>query len=146
VGGIAGAVLGGAIGNEEDRREKAAMESRVQNAETQQANAAATQLNIEEVIAMTQAKHSDELIINQIRTTNSTYLLTSQDLSRLSSSGVSDKVIMEMQNRRTETAYRPARLPRHVMVAPPPPERVYILQPAPPPPPPPGFHVGVRIP
>src|SRR4051794_38320761 len=53
VGGIAGAVLGGAIGNEEDRRDKAALESRVKQAEAQQANTAATQLNIEEVIAMT---------------------------------------------------------------------------------------------
>ena len=71
------------------------------------------------------------------------YLLTSQDLSRLSSSGVSDKVIMEMQNRRPDAVTnRPARLPRHVFVGPPP-GPVYIMHPLPPPPPPPGFHVGL---
>ncbi|MSR55589.1 MAG: hypothetical protein EXS09_20245 [Gemmataceae bacterium] len=144
VGGLAGAILGGAIGNEEDRLEKAALESRVQLAEAQQANAAATQMNIEEVIAMTNAKHSDHVIINQIRTTNSAYVLTSQDLTRLSTSGVSDQVIIEMQNRRPEAAaYHPARLPRHMMVAPPA-ERVYILRPGPPLPPQ-GFHVGVMV-
>ena len=147
IGGLAGAVLGGAIGNEEDRREKAILESRAREAEDRQAHASQTQINIDEVIAMTQSKQSDDLIINQIRTTNSTFLLTSQDLSRLSSSGVSDNVIMEMQNRRPEAVtHRPARFPRHVIVAPPPPERVYILHTVPPPPPPPGFHVGVRFP
>jgi hypothetical protein len=133
VGGITGAVLGGAIGNDMDQKEKAALHA--------QAAATARQIGIEEVIRMTQEQQSEEVIINQIRTTNSTYLLSAGDLRMLKDNGVSDRVIVEMQNHRAD-AYPRARY----VVAPPPP--VVYAAPAPviiAPPPPPPFGVGVII-
>jgi hypothetical protein len=83
------------------------------------------------------------VIINQIRTTGSTYQLSTEDLKQLRANGVSDNVIKEMQNRHPN-AYR---RPRYVVgppgppvfVAPPPP--VYIVGP----PPPPSFGVGFHV-
>lgn len=134
VGGIAGAVLGGAIGNEHDQREKAALQAR--------ADATARQIGIEEVKQMVGQGLSEDVIVNQIRTTNSTYQLSAGDLQTLRDAGVSDRVIMEMQNRRADV-YPRTRLvavpaPAPVIYAPPPPIIVA-------PPPPPGFGVGVIV-
>jgi surface antigen len=137
IGGIAGALIGGAMGNEEDRREREALQARAD-----QASAAASQMGIADVIHWTKEGRSDDLIINQIRTTNSTYQLSPEDVRMLSSNGVSDRVIMEMQNRRPH-AYPPGRWvrvppPGPVIYGPPPP--VYIVHP---PPPPPSFGIHV---
>jgi hypothetical protein len=134
VGGIVGAVAGGAIGNDMDQKEKAALHA--------QAAATARQVGIEEVIRMTQEQQSEEVIINQIRTTNSTYQLSAGDLRMLKDNGVSDRVVMEMQNHRAD-AY-----PRTRLVAVPAPGPVIYAAPGPvilAPPPPPPFGVGVII-
>jgi hypothetical protein len=142
VGGLIGAGVGGLIGNEEDQRDKRATEARVQQAEAQ-AHAAATQMGIADVIQWAKEGRSDRVIINQIRTTGSTYQLSTEDVRLLSSNGVSDDVITEMQNRRPDM-YPRRRLvpvaPAPVIYGPPPP--VYVV---PAPPPPPGFGVGVHF-
>lgn len=141
IGGAAGAVLGGLIGNDEDQKDKRAMEARVRDADAR--NPAIQPLTVEDVIRLAQAKQSDGIIINQIRTTNSVYMLTADDLTRMSGSGVSDGVMMEMQSRRPGSV-------RFVPLPPPPTRVIYTQQPdvivlPPPPPPPMGFGVGVRI-
>jgi outer membrane lipoprotein SlyB len=146
VGAGVGTVLGGLAGNAEDQRDKADMEARVRDAEAR--NPANQPMNVDDVIRMAQEKQSDRIIIRQMQTTGSTFNLTTDDLSRLNSGGVSGPVIEEMQNRRPGTV-------RHVHVAPPPPrpviyqhapppDVVYVPV-APPPPPPPSFGVGVHI-
>jgi hypothetical protein len=147
IGAGAGAILGGLIGNEEDQRDKAAMEARVADAEAR--NPAAQPVNVDDVIRMSQERQQDQVIIRQIQTTGATFNLTNDDLSRLNAAGVSVAVITEMQNRRPGSV-------RHVHVAPPPPARViyaappppdvvYVPVAPPPPPPPPSFGVGVHI-
>lgn len=146
IGGILGAVTGGAIGNAEDQREKMENESRVRQAE-ERAAAASTQMGIADVIQWAKEGRSDGVIINQMRTTGSTYQLSSEDVRLLASNGVSDPVIMEMQNRRPDMypAGRRRLVPVHpapVIYAHPPPPVLFVPGP---PPPPPGFGVGVHI-
>lgn len=146
VGGLIGAGLGGLIGNEKDHQEKREMEDRVYQAEAKAA-AAATQMGIADVIQWAKEGRSDDVIINQMRTTGSTYQLSSEDVRLLASNGVSDRVIMEMQNRRPDIYPHSRRrlVPVHpapVIYAHPPPP--VVLVPAPPPPPP-AFGVGVHI-
>lgn len=136
VGGAAGALVGGAIGNEEDQREKAALQAR--------ADATARHLGMTDVMQMAREGQSDDVIINQIRTTNSTYTLSAEDLRMLRENHVSDRIIIEMQNRRADAH------PRMRYVHVPPPAPVYVVGPPPPvflvpPPPPPAFGVGVSI-
>ena len=149
VGGLIGAVVGGLVGNEEDQRDKAAMEARVRDAEAQ--NPANQPMGVDDVIRMAQERQTDTIIIRQIQTTGSTFQLTTDDLSRMRTAGVSDAVMIEMQNRRPGSV-------RHVHVSPPPPptrtiiyqqapppDVVYVPVAPPPPPPPPSFGVGVSI-
>ncbi|MBO0700854.1 MAG: hypothetical protein J2P46_20835 [Zavarzinella sp.] len=140
VGGLIGAGVGGLIGNEKDQQEKREMQAKAEQAQAQ-AHAAATQMGIADVIQWTKDGRSDNVIINQIRTTGSTYQLSSEDVRLLSANGVSDQVIMEMQNRRPEMYPRRRLVPvatGPVIYAPPP---VYYV----PPPPPPSFGVGVQF-
>jgi hypothetical protein len=139
VGGAAGALIGGAIGNEHDQKEKAA-------AQAQAYAAAHPPVTVDDVIRLTQDRTPEGVIVNQIRSTNSLYTLSTDDVERLNASGVSPQVIMEMQNR------RPDAMPRARFVAAPAPGPVYVVGPPPPPvyvipgpPPPPAFGVGVRI-
>ena len=137
VGGAAGALLGGAIGNEEDQREKAALHAR--------ADATARQVGMTEIMQMARDGQSDDVIIRQIQTTNSTFMLSAEDLRMLRDNGVSNEVIKEMQSRRADAH------PRMRYVHVPPPAPVYVVGPPPPPvfvvpaPPPPAFGVGVSI-
>jgi uncharacterized protein YcfJ len=140
VGGLIGAGVGGLIGNEKDQQEKREAQARVQQAEAQ-AQAAATQMGIADVIQWAKDGRSDDVIINQIRTTGSTYQLSGEDVRLLSANGVSDRVIMEMQNRRPDLYPRRRLVPVQpvpVIYGPPPPVIVA-------PPPPPGFAVGVHF-
>jgi predicted lipid-binding transport protein (Tim44 family) len=135
VGGAAGALIGGSIGNEQDQKEKAA-------AQAQAYAATHPPVSVDDVIRLTQERTPEALIINQIRSTNSVYALSTEDVERLNANGVSPQVIMEMQNRRSDAPHT-----RYV-VAPPPPGAVIYAAPAPvivAPPPPPPFGVGVII-
>jgi hypothetical protein len=98
-----------------------------------------------DIMQMAREGQSDDVIINQIRTTGSSYILSAEDLRMLRENNVSDRVIMEMQNRRADAH------PRMRLVHVPPPAPM-VLVPAPPPPvvfvpaaPPPAFGVGVHI-
>jgi len=143
IGGAIGALTGGAIGNEEDRREREVLHDRVHQAEAQAA-ATRNHLGIADVMQLAKDGQSDDIIINQIRTTGSTYDLSTEDLRMLRANGVSDTVIKEMQHHRPNAYRRPRYVagPPPVIYGPPPP--VYIVAP-PPPPPPVAFGVGFHV-
>ena len=139
LGAGAGTLLGGAVGNEEDKRERADLLQAKNEAEAKQG----TPLGLTDIIQLAQKDVGDEVIINQIRTTHSTFQLSSEDLRFLKENKVSDRVVLEMQNRRPD-AHPPdapgyPRGPRYIS-GPPPPYYFYG-----PPPPPPGIGVGFVI-
>ena len=92
IGAGVGAVTGGLIGNAEDKQEKRAQEA----VAAAQAAQARQQLGLMDIAQMTQQHISDPVIINQIRATNSYYVLSAQDTIWLKQNGVSDVVITEM--------------------------------------------------
>lgn len=116
VGGLLGGGVGALAGSEKDREDQ-------QNREVQQAQAVASvqaqqqRMGLTDVIHMAQQGHDDTVIINQIRSTGSTFQLTGSDLDFLKNNGVSARVMAEMQ-----TA-RPA--PTRVIVREPAPAVVY---------------------
>lgn len=109
IGGLTGAVAGGAIGNGIDKEEKRDREI-AQAAAVADAQAQAQRMGIADVIGLAQAGHSDTVIINQIRSTRSSFTLVPSDLDMLKNAGVSQRVIAEMQ------AARPAPSPARVVV------------------------------
>lgn len=100
IGAGLGAVAGGLTGNSIEQAENRA----VVQAAHQQQQAAARQLGMTEVAQMAQGRVSDAVIIGQIRTTGSRYMLSPTDIQWLKENGVSDPVILEMQ----QTSNRPA--------------------------------------
>ncbi|MFN4261937.1 MAG: glycine zipper domain-containing protein [Gemmataceae bacterium] len=132
IGTGVGALSGGMIGKGVDNAER--------RAEARLAAATATPppppLGIVDIAQMAQQHISDAVIINQIRTTNSVYHLSPQDIGWLKANGVSDAVIIEMQA--TAQRQRPIACP---------PKPVYVTQPSvvviEQPPPPIGFGFGV---
>ena len=101
IGGLAGAGIGGLAGSEKDDKER--HERDVINANavaTAQAQAQQQRLGVADIMHMAQQGHDDTVIINQIRTTNSTFQLAPSDLDMLKNNGVSARVIAEMQNAR----------------------------------------------
>ncbi len=103
VGGLIGAGTGALIGKSADNDEKRAKEAAAAASAPQRGP-----LSIEEIATMAKAGTSDQLIINQIRTTGSRYNLTPDWIIWLQQNSVSPAVITEMQN----TAYRPVRVVR----------------------------------
>ncbi|QVL30877.1 hypothetical protein KIH39_18755 [Telmatocola sphagniphila] len=135
IGGITGAAAGGLIGNDMDQKEKKTEQAKL--AQAQAAANAKPPLTVEDVRQLVASGTPDDVIINQIRTTGSTYKLTAADIQYLTQNGVSNRVIMEMQNAKQVTVV--TQQPVIVRQAPPP-DVVYVQQPvyvAPPPPPPP---------
>ena len=127
IGGAVGALAGGLTGAAIDESE------RKQDAKLAAATAppAHGPLRIEDVTQLARDHISDEVIVNQIRTSATVFRLTVDDINYLKQNGVSDLVIAEMQN----TVYR---CPRRVYTAAP----VVYVEPAPPPPPPIGVGLG----
>ncbi|AMV28302.1 hypothetical protein VT84_28120 [Gemmata sp. SH-PL17] len=107
IGGLAGTATGALVGNDIDKQER-----RDRDINQAAALAAAQQqqqrMGMFDVIRLAQGGHDDTVIINQIRTTGSTFQLTASDLDELKRAGVSSRVIAEMQ------AARPA--PTRVIV------------------------------
>ena len=93
IGGAAGAGIGGLAGHAEDRRD-----DRVKQA---QAAYAAQQMNLNDVVKLTQDHVSDNLIINQMDSTYSNFNLTAEQITYLKQMGVSDRVVGAMQHRRS---------------------------------------------
>lgn len=155
LGGALGAGVGGAIGADADyEKEKRADQKDIAQAQAQAqaaiANAPLSRgpLSVGEIVQMSTAdaagkRVSDDILISYIRTTNSTYNLTPQDLQYLQSAGVSDVVVKEMlaSRNRPQTRYISDPSPRTVIVREPPPVVVYerpyygpvFMRPAPPP-------------
>ena len=108
VGGLLGAGVGGTIGNDQDRKEE---DKRDIRQATAVANAQAAQrMGLTDVVAMALAGHDEQVIINQIRNTGSTFQLSPGDLDYLKQNNVSPRVIVEMQNAKAQPVLvRPAR-------------------------------------
>jgi hypothetical protein len=119
IGAITGAFTGSAIDRAE--RRAAARDAALRN----------PPLGLEDIARLTASGLSDDVIITQIRTTGSIYLLTAEQIIWLQNSGVREPVIREMQ----ATATRPRVVYTAVPVQP-----VYVAEP---PPPPPSVGVGV---
>jgi len=95
IGTVAGAMVGGAVGQSLDdieARNRAEIEARM----GRQLQAGA--VTIPDVISMSQAQVSDDLIINHVRANGMSAPLSSQDLIVLQQAGVSSKVVSVMQN------------------------------------------------
>jgi hypothetical protein len=116
IGAAAGGLLGGAAGNAEDKAERADL---VAQRDAAAAAAARPPLGITDVAGMAQQGMSDQIIINQIRTTGSSYSLSPNDIAYLKQNNVSDGVIIAMQQA----------TPRRVVVGAPPPPAVIVEQP-----------------
>ncbi len=57
-------------------------------------------MNLADVAALAMSKVSDDIILNQIRTTDAVFRLGAEEIIWLKKNGVSDRVVMEMQNSR----------------------------------------------
>ena len=101
IGGLAGGGVGAIVGSEKDDKERKEREVIHANAVAgAQAQAQQQRMGLSDVMHMAGQGHDDTVIINQIRTTGSTFQLTSGDLDMLKNNGVSARVIAEMQNAR----------------------------------------------
>jgi surface antigen len=137
IGGLAGTVLGGVVGNDVDNEEKKQNETRLAVAETRAAVAEArapgaqTPLGLTDVIQLTRDGVHEDVIVNQIRGSGSTFQLSNEDVRFLTSNNVSPRVIVEMQHRRPVA--RVVREQPQVIYRspPPPPVVVYESYPAP---------------
>lgn len=159
IGGAVGALAGAAVGDSIDTKvahNNAVYEQRLA------AQAQATQaVSLPDVMSMSQARLSDNVIITQIRTRGVLARPQPNDLITLSQAGVSDAVIAAMQTAPLATVsavppvYPTRVVEQRVYVAPPYPPPVYFYYGAPyhrhyyPPPPPPryapGVHWGITI-
>ncbi|MCI0704893.1 MAG: DUF1269 domain-containing protein [Planctomycetia bacterium] len=104
-GTLGGALLGKSIDRDERREREINQAAAVAAAQAQQ-----RRMGIADVMDMAQKGHDDQVIINQIRSTGSTFQLNGSDLDMLKNSGVSARVIAEMQ------AARPVAAPGRVVV------------------------------
>jgi hypothetical protein len=114
VGGLIGAGVGGLAGADADARQQERADIRRVEAEAH-AQATAQQVGMTDVIQLTQQGVSDELIVNQIRNSRSTFRLSAQDIVTLRDNKVSDRVISEMQHTQSRLGYA-APPPRTVVV------------------------------
>ncbi len=130
IGTALGAGTGAVVGAVADEKKEQAYVKSVQDAQAAQAaQIAAKQMRVEDVVTMVQQHVSDDLIIQQIRSTRSNFNLTAQDVVWLKQNGVSDPVVQEMQTQHYGAVYtQPYTQPVYVA---PPPERVYIVEPRP---------------
>ncbi len=149
-GAVAGTLLGGGLGSLAGHK---ADEREGERAAIQQASAEAAarqiQMGLIDVVSLVQQGVDAEVIVNQIRSTGSTFNLSTKDIEYLASQNVPTNVIRVMQDAR----YRPSALApvrERVIVRETP---VYVDRPSypvfigpPPPPPVYGFHYShVRV-
>lgn len=123
VGGLTGAGIGGLAGKSADNEEA----REIRQAELEMAaQPQLAPLGITDVISLTQSGVSEGVIINQIRSTGSSFQLSTGDIQYLKGSGVTDGVINEMiSSRNRPVAVAPIPPPRTVIVREPPPLVVY---------------------
>lgn len=125
IGAAAGTTVGGLAGAAADHHEE--------KVATQQA-AQRRALGLQDVVELTHNGTSDDIIINQIRTSGLAYHLSGDEIVYLQTNGVHDCVIKAMQ----ATAALPPAGPPVVYVHEPPARVIYME----PPPPPPAVGVG----
>jgi hypothetical protein len=147
VGGLLGAGIGGLAGSEKDRQVQERRDLQQANAvATAQAQAQQQRMGLTDVVHMCQQGHDEQVVINQIRSTGSTFQLSAADLDFLKTNSVPTRVIVEMQNAKgTPVVVQPSR-PVVIREQPtviyrdPPPVVIYERRP----PPPPGMFIGYR--
>jgi len=148
-GAVAGTLLGGGLGalagHNADKRDEVRAEVRQASADQVAAEASRpAQGGLIDVVTMVQQNVSADVIINQIRSTGSTFNLSTKDIEYLSANNVPPQVIRTMQDSR-QRAYGPPLRERIIVREAP----VYIERPIYYAPPPPAFgfqysHVRVR--
>jgi hypothetical protein len=134
IGAVGGAAVGGVTGAVADNAQAKGYAQGA--ADVQAAHAAGKRMGVGEVIYMTHQHVDENLIIQQIRSTGSTFNLTSQDVVLLKQNGVSDRVVHEMQSR----SYQPVGAPPVVLAPAPVYREVTVIHGAPPPP---RIHFGI---
>jgi outer membrane lipoprotein SlyB len=117
IGAGIGAVTGGLLGHSADKAEQKAED---QAAASLRAQMEQQKQGVQDIATLAQQHVSDPILIQQIRTAGIVYRLSAEDIQFLKGNGVSDPVILAMQ----ETANAGP-----VAVAQP----VYVVRPAPPP-------------
>lgn len=119
IGGAIGAITGGAIGHSLDQEQEARL--RAQAPQTYQIVTQGQPLGIADVIAMSRAGVSDDVIINQIRNTHTLYRMVAEDIIALHNAGVSQSVINYMINTPNTAGTTAAQAETAVVAQPPPP-------------------------
>lgn len=100
VGALGGATLGALAGNKQDKHESAI-------AQAEHAQAVASQnppLGLIDVVNLSRGGTDPEVIVNQIRNTQSSYTLSTTDIEYLTQQGVAPRVIRAMQDTRARPA------------------------------------------
>jgi hypothetical protein len=146
VGGLLGAGVGGLVGADKDREVQDKRDlQQAQAIAAAQTQAQAGRMGITDVVHMVSQGHDEQVIINQIRSTGSTFQLSGGDLDFLKSNGVPSRVIVEMQNAHGSPVVvqpsRPVVIREQPTVIYRDPAPVYIYRR---PPPPPGVYFGYR--
>jgi uncharacterized protein YcfJ len=93
LGALGGAVVGSAVGNAEDKRET---KDAIRQA-SHDAAVTANRLGLTDVVQLSQQGTDPDVIINQIRSTGSTFNLSTADIQYLTQQQVPGKVISAMQ-------------------------------------------------
>jgi hypothetical protein len=60
-------------------------------------------MNLADVAALAMSKVSDDIILNQMRTTGAVFRIGAEEIIWLKKNGVSDRIVMEMQNSRLQS-------------------------------------------
>lgn len=106
VGALGGAAVGALAGNKEDEKERA-----IERAESREAVANQyAPLGLIDVVNLSRGGTDAEVIVAQIRNTNSSFSLSTTDIEYLTQQGVSPRVIRAMQDTRIRG------VPRQVIV------------------------------
>jgi outer membrane lipoprotein SlyB len=126
IGAAVGAGTGALVGHSEDQAEKR-QEVRQAQAVAAAQDVAARAPRLQDIVDMTRNHVAEENIIMAIRTSGAYYQLNAQDLDYLTSSGVSPRVIAELQSRTPPGPYGPP--PSGYYYGPPPPGGVVYVRP-----------------
>lgn len=98
IGGAIGAIAGGVAGHLMDMDQTQQDRLQQDSPQTYERVAQGQPLAIADIKALSRADVSDEIIISQIRNTNSVYHLSTSEIIELRDAGVSDRVIDHMIN------------------------------------------------
>ena len=126
-GAMTGAVIGGLAGDAEDAREE--RDVAVAQAQYQQHLAASQAVTNVDLITMTQAGLSDQVIVNAVQTRGGQFDLSPNGIIDLKNRGVSDNVILSIQSSTGRPVASTYAYPATTIVAPPP--AVYVVPPRP---------------